>query len=108
VQTAVQPTEQGLQQLGSQLPSLLGNPQVSQLLQQALGGGDLQQTINKTKNELKKLQKDLKSTPEAGALDSYIQMFDLLGSLAPLSNPHGPSVAPNSSSPKRQPQAPRR
>jgi hypothetical protein len=105
VQTAApQAVGQGLEQLGSQLPSLLGNGQLNQLLQQALGGGDLQQTINQTKGELKKLQKDLKSTPEAGALDSYIRMFDLLGALAPHSNP--PAAAPNPSSPKPQPQAP--
>ena len=107
LQAAPVAVEQG--SLGSQLPSLLGNAQVGQLLQQALGGGnagDLQQTLNQTKNELKKLQKDLKSTPEAGALDSYIQMFDLLGALAPLSNPQGPTAAPKAPSAKPQPQAP--
>jgi hypothetical protein len=106
---APQAVEQGSQQLSSQLPSVLGNAQVNQLLQQALGGrdvGDLQQTINKTKNDLKKLQQDLKSTPEAAALDSYIQMFDLIGNLAPHSNPPGPAVAPNPSLAKPQPQAP--
>ena len=106
VQTAPQPVGQGLEQLGSQLPSLLGNGQLNQLLQKALGGDDLHETINQTKGELKKLQKDLKSTPEAGALDSYIQMFDLLGALAPHSNPQGPAASRNPSSPKPQPQPP--
>jgi hypothetical protein len=95
--------EQGSQLLGSQLQSLLGNGQVNQLLQKALGGGDLHQTINQTKNELKKLQNDMKSTPDAGALDSYIQMLDLLGALAPLSNPQGPTAAPKAPSAKPQP-----
>jgi hypothetical protein len=109
--TTPQAVGQGLDQLGSQLPSLLGNGQLNlgngqlgQLLQQALGGGDLHETIDKTKNDLKKLQKDLKSTPEAGALDSYIQMFDLLGKLTPRSSP--PAAAPKSSTAKPQPQDP--
>ena len=106
--TVPQAVGQGSQQLGSPLPSVLGNAQVNQLLQKALGGrdvGDLQQTINQTKNELKKLQQDMKSTPEAGALDSYIQMFELFGNLVPGGNPHGPQVAPNSVA-KPQPQPP--
>jgi hypothetical protein len=100
--TAVQAVEQGSQQLGSQLPALLGNGQLNQLLQQALGGGDLHETLKQTKSELKKLQKDLKSTPEAGALDSYVQMLDLLGALAPGSNPHGPEGKPQPQSPGKR------
>jgi hypothetical protein len=84
----------------------VGNAQVNQLLQQALGGrdvGDLQQSINKTKNDLKKLQQDMKSTPEAGALDSYIQMFELFGNLVPRDNPQGPEIAPKPLLAKPQP-----
>src|SRR5262245_8298669 len=44
LQAAPQAVEQGSQLLGSQLQSLLGNGQVNQLLQKALGGGDLHQT----------------------------------------------------------------
>jgi hypothetical protein len=105
--TVAQAVGQGSQQLSLPLPSPLGNAQVNQLLQQALGGrdvGDLQQAISKTKNDLKKLQQDMKSTPEAGALDSYIQMFELFGNLVPRGNPHGPEVAPNPLLAKPQPQ----
>jgi hypothetical protein len=104
VATAALPVGQGSQPLSSQLPSLVGNGQVNQLLQEALGGrdvGDLRQSIKQTKDGLKKLQQDLKSTPEAGALDSYIQMFDLLGNLVPQSNPQGPGAAPNQPAPKQ-------
>jgi hypothetical protein len=106
LQAAPQAVEQGSQLLGSQLQSLLGNGQVNQLLQHALGGGNLHETLNQTKNELRKLQKDLKSTPDAGALDSYMQMLDLLGALAPHGNPQGPAVAPRTPSAKPQPQVP--
>lgn len=104
---ASQPVAQGSQQPASQLPSLVGNAQVNQLLQQALGGrdaGELRDSINQTKNDLRKLRQDLKSTPEADALDSYIQMFDLFGRLVPQSNPHGPGVAPKEA--PKQPSGP--
>ncbi len=79
------------------------------MLQQALGGrsaGDLKQTIDKTKNDLKKLRRDMKETPEAaGALDSYIQMFDVIGSLVPGSNPHDPEGPSKPAKPQQQPPA---
>jgi hypothetical protein len=106
---APQPAAQGPQQLGSQLPSLQ-NAQLNQLLQQVLGGGgiaELQQKMNKTKDDLKKLQRDMGSTPEAEALDSYLQIFELFGNLAPRSNPPAPRVSPKPTRPKadQQPKA---
>lgn len=111
--TAAQPAASplgspGSRQLSSQLPSL-ENSQMNQLLQQALGiggTGDLQQQLNKTKEDLKKLQKDMGHTPEGDALNSYIQIFDLLGNLAPLANPPAPRTAPHPAQPTPQPQQP--
>jgi hypothetical protein len=105
---APQPAAQGPQQLGSQLPSL-ENAQLNQLLQQVLGGGgiaEMQQKLNKTKDDLKKLQREMGSTPEAEALDSYLQIFELFGNLTPRNKPAAPKTAPKPSQPKAdQPKA---
>lgn len=80
--------------LSSEIPSL-ENKQLNQLLQEALGSGgipELQERINKTKDELKSLQRDLKSTGEGDALDGYIQMFELFGSLIPPDKPAKPKI----------------
>jgi hypothetical protein len=75
-------------------------------LEKALGGGgiaELQQRMNKTKNELKGLRKDLGATPEAEALDSYIQIFELLGNLAPKAGKTAAKPVPPRPQPKSLP-----
>ena len=78
-------------QLLSQVAPLLQSPavqrQVGPMLEQLLGAGgmgDLQNNINEARRGLQDLKKDFGDSPDAKALDAYINLFNLL-------SPPGPS-----------------
>ncbi|MAT15955.1 MAG: hypothetical protein CMJ46_11880 [Planctomyces sp.] len=69
----------------SALSPNMNNAQMNRLLQEVLKGRDvqdMQKNIDESRKGLRDLQKDLDG-PSAGAIDSYLQMLDFIGSISP-------------------------
>jgi hypothetical protein len=86
------------------------SPMVEQLLQSG-GLGDLQKNLNNARQGLQDLKKDFGPGPESQALDSYINLFNLLSpSGAPSTPPqkaaHSPGAPAKATSPKGSPPHP--
>lgn len=86
------------------------SPMVEQLLQSG-GLGDLQKNLNNARQGLQDLKKDFGPGPESQALDSYLNLFNLLSpseapSTPPQKAPHSPSAPAKPTSPRGSPSHP--